>query len=36
MDDPHFAWGKIAIVVVTVLAILIGFIVMKRITSIFG
>jgi len=36
MDEPHFAWGKLAIIIITVIAILIGFLVMRRITSIFG
>jgi len=36
MDDTNFNWGKLAIILITVLAILIGIIVMRRITSIFS
>jgi hypothetical protein len=36
MDDTSFPWGKLAIILITLVAIIIGFIVMRRITSIFG
>jgi hypothetical protein len=36
MEDTNFHWSKLAIIIITVLAILIGIIVMRRITSIFG
>lgn len=34
-DDTNFNWGKLAIIIITIIAIIIGFIVIRRVTSIF-
>lgn len=34
-DDTNFNWGKIAIIAITVVAVIIALIVMGRVTSIF-